>query len=278
MGRAVISTDPTAVVPTWSAPESTGSTKLFGISCPATTFCIASGERLAVGGEREVGGVISTEPTTATHAWLSTPIAGLGYPESPASVSCASASLCVIAYRGGAIISTDPNAANPTWSAPATIDAVPAGTLSLLGSPATSGPSLTFVLNCSSQDLQQVFHLGGDGAPQQCPGQATLTTTERLAAKGHTVTGLSTAAKTKRHRIVVVGRATFTTLYAGAHSYKVSVNLNSIGKRLLTKFKRLPATLSVTAAAPELRVPPTTVVVKTVRVTFKAKTTSRHKH
>lgn len=273
-GDAVISTNPTAA--TWSAPESIDSAALTGISCPSTSLCVAVDS---------VGrAVISTDPTAAMPTWLAPPaLSYYEFAESPASVSCASVSLCAIAFIEKVMISTNPTAANPTWSAPSTIDTVPTGTLSLLGSPTPSGPTLTFRVSCSGEDIEKVFGLFADGALQGCPGSATLTTTERLAANGHTITGVTAAAKRKRLRTVVIGRTTLTKLFVEAYagvvqSYTIKIKLNSTGKRLLTKFKRLPARLSVTAAVPELRVPPKTMIVKTVRVTFKAKTMSRPKH
>ena len=275
-GRAVISTDPASTTPTWSAPESIDNTYLTGISCPSTSLCVAVDS---------VGrAVISTDPTAAMPTWLAPPaLSYYEFAESPASVSCASVSLCAIAFIEKVMISTNPTAANPTWSAPSTIDTVPTGTLSLLGSPTPSGPTLTFRVSCSGEDIEKVFGLFADGALQGCPGSATLTTTERLAANGHTITGVTAAAKRKRLRTVVIGRTTLTKLFVEAYagvvqSYTIKIKLNSTGKRLLTKFKRLPARLSVTAAVPELRVPPKTMIVKTVRVTFKAKTMSRPKH
>lgn len=137
---------------------------------------------------------------------------------------------------------------------------------------------MSFRLNCSSES--PFF--------QKCSGAATLTTTERLADNGRTVTGITAATSTRRSRTVVVGRSTFVigpdnafttnppeTLSGRRMPYPIDVSLNNAGRRLLAKFKRLPATLTLTASAPELRVPPKTITIKTVRVTFKTKATSR---
>jgi len=276
-GRAVISANPTAASPKWSAPAATGSTKLDGVSCLASAFCIASGERFGAVGEHLVGGSASNDLTVATPQWFTAPDFGdLGYPESPTSVSCASASLCVFAYGGEAAISTNPTAANAAWSAPATIDAVPAGILSLPGSPTVKGSRLTFILDCAGQDLAQVFQLNGDGALQECPGSATVETTERLARNGRRVIGVGARTPRKRLRTVTIGQTTVTRLFAGnVHTATVTVTLNATGRHLLAKFKRLPATLSVTSVASELRVPAKTVLVKRVGVTFRAKAAHR---
>jgi hypothetical protein len=273
-GRAVTSTDPTASLPTWSAPTSTGSREPSAISCLSMAFCIASGERAG----RSIGGVASADVAAAAPAWFETAdLGGFGSIESPSSVSCASASLCVLTSSGVASISTDPTAAEPTWSAPAEIDPVPAGILSVPGSPIASGLKLTFIANCDG-NLVEAFQIRGDGAIQECSGLANVTTAERLAHGRRVVIGLSATAQTKRFRTVLIGHTTIAPLYDGSiHTEQVMVALNATGKRLLAKFKSVPALLSVTGAASELRVPPKTVVTKTVRVTFRFKGTKRRK-
>jgi hypothetical protein len=261
-GRAVISTDPRAATPTWSAPVTINNSPLTGISCPTTSLCVA----ITRAGRR----VITTDPTSATPTWSGgAPMGSEGFAEIPARISCASTSLCVMTGAGGAVISIDPTAATPTWSAQSDIDATGAGTTSLLGSPLINGPTLRFNLGCSANALGFGF--------QECPGASVLTTTERLAANGRTVTGV--AAKSKRRRVVVIGRTTFIADTGQGHTLSTfAVTLNNIGRRLLARFKHLPATLTVTANAPELRVPPNTITVKTVKVTFRAKPKTRRKH
>jgi hypothetical protein len=263
-GRAVTSTDPSATTPTWSAPAPIDNSPLTGISCPTTSLCVA----ITRAGRR----VITTDPTSVTPTWRggATMVSGYeSFAEIPARISCASTSLCVMTDAGGALISTDPTTATPTWSAQSGIDATGAGTTSLLGSPLISGPTLRFNLGCSANAL-------GFGL-QECPGAAVLTTTERLAANGRTVAGV--AAKSKHRRVVVIGRTTFIADTGQARTTSTfAVTLNDTGRRLLARFKRLPATLTVTANAPELRVPPNTMTVKTVKVTFRAKPKTRRKH
>ncbi len=268
-GRDLISTDPTAAKPTWSAPATIDSKRLSGISCPSTSLCVAVDEA--------GWAAISTDPAGAGPTWslaAAFPGAHNARPPEPGvfhDVSCASPSLCVIIDRVAAVISTNPTAATPTWSAPSNIDPPGAGTTSLLGSPVTNGSTLKFGLGCSLNALDDYYEY------QECDGAAIIATTERLAANGHTVTGVGTAARAMRHRVVVIGRTTFVA-NTGTGTSTVAVALNSTGRRLLAKFKRLPATLRVSATAPELRVPPSTITVKTVNVTFKAKTTVRRKH
>jgi hypothetical protein len=173
-------------------------------------------------------------------------------------VSCASTSLCVLALGESGLISTDPAVRDPAWR-PTHIVELPTGSVSLRGSPITRGPTLAFRLGCVAEWIEE------------CRGAATVTTTERLGANGRTITGVGTVAKGTHHRTVVIGRAIFVTGGNGK-TYEFEVRLNRTGKRLLAKFKRIRATLSITAAASELRVPPKVILVKTVGVTFTAGT------
>jgi hypothetical protein len=165
------------------------------------------------------------------------------------------------------MISTDPGSERPTWSAPTVIDPIGAGATSLLGPPRVSGPTLRFELGCSATTTRAFV-------AQECPGEALLTSTERLAANGHAVTGI--VAKMPRRRRVVVGRATF--LVTAGKTTVTELILNHIGRRLLAKLKRLPATLNITANSTDIQTPPKMVTVKTVKVTFKAKPKARRKH
>jgi hypothetical protein len=261
-GGAAISTDPSAAAPTWEVLSGIDSVELVGVSCPSTSLCVAVDDAGRA--------VISTDPSSAAPTWSAVPpLVGASEPVSP-SISCGSISLCVIVKGSGAVISTDPTAATPTWRAESPIDALPAGTPSLFGSPVTSGATLSFGFGCTSNAF---------GAPtggfQECDGAALLTTAERLARNGR-VAGIGATATTRRRRVVVVGRATFV---AGSRSapQTIELTLASAGKRLLARFKRLPATLSVTADSSELRVPAKTVPVASARVTFKAKAKAKKK-
>jgi hypothetical protein len=109
----VISTDPTAVTPTWSTPADVdGWDVLTGVSCPSTSLCAA------VDGAGHA--VVSTDPTAGAPTWSApTQIDSNGLE----GVSCVYPSLCVaVDFSGEAVISTDPTAATPTWSAPKDID------------------------------------------------------------------------------------------------------------------------------------------------------------
>jgi hypothetical protein len=278
-GRAVTSSDPTAAVPTWSPPKPVSTRNLRGVSCPTATLCAATGELFNVSDGYGVGVATSTEPGVMTSGWQNTlPLANIGYPESPISISCAS-TLCVVAAGSQATISTDPGAVSPAWSPLATIDAVPAGELSVLGTPNTRGTSATFKLACTGHDLSQTFQIDGDGAVQECSGAATLSASEQLSANGRIVTGVAPAGRAKRSRTVAIGQTTLSGMYAGdvAITRTANVALNATGRRLLAKFKRLPATLTVSAAASELRVPPKIATIDTSPVTFKAKAGPRRK-
>jgi len=233
---------------------------IFAISCPATTLCVGTG------GKPYASVVISTNPAASAPTWRVA--SSFGYVgELQADVSCASTSLCVAVDGFDALTSTDLTATAPSWTGPALIDGLPPGILGVRGSPASRGPTLKFGVNCTGEWV---------GAERECNGAATLTTTERLAANGRTVTGVTAAAKAKRRRTVVIGRATIALTASVNTVYTVKVGLNATGKRLLARFNHLPATLSVTASASELRFPPRAITIKTARVTFKTHRKNRH--
>jgi hypothetical protein len=255
-GGAAISTDPSDAAPTWKILAGIDTVELVGVTCPSTSLCVAVDDAGRA--------VISTDPSSAAPTWSAVPPLVGGSERVKPSISCGSTSLCVIVKGSGAVISTDPTAPTPTWRAEWPIVALPAGTPSVLGPPVASGATLSFGFACTSNAF---------GAPtggfQECDGAALVTTAERLARNGR-VAGISATATTKRRRVVAVGRATFA---AGSTSAPptIELTLDSAGKRLLARFKRLPATLSVTADASELRVPAKTVPVASARVTFRAK-------
>jgi hypothetical protein len=93
---------------------------LSGVSCPSASLCVAV--------DNAGNGVISTDPTAATPTWsaptvIDTPNDLYGEGQN-LRVSCASTSLCVaVDDQGSAVITTNPTATKPTWSAPANIDA-----------------------------------------------------------------------------------------------------------------------------------------------------------
>ncbi len=93
--------------------------EIVSISCPDTSLCVALDS---------AGGVVSTgDPTVATPIWTGrVEIDGLAEARTgdlTSSLSCPAASLCVAVDAGGnAMVSTDPAASSPTWSAPEPID------------------------------------------------------------------------------------------------------------------------------------------------------------
>jgi hypothetical protein len=101
-----------------------------------------------------------------------------------------------------------------------------------------------------------------------CRGSAQLTTLERLL--GSKLVALNASKRARRHsKRVTVGSIMFPIL-AGKHA-AITVPLNSTGRKLLARFKRLPATLTITLLGP-----PNTKVVTTT-VTFKAKKKKKRK-
>ena len=113
-GNVVISDDPGAATPTWSAPTDVdGTNVIWGVSCPSTSLCVAVDSSGNV--------LVSRDPASRTPTW-SAPISIDGT-NSIYSISCPSTSLCVaVDADGNAVISYDPGAATPIWTAPADVD------------------------------------------------------------------------------------------------------------------------------------------------------------
>jgi hypothetical protein len=136
-GDAVLTTDPTAPHPSWSAPaDIDGGDALEGVSCSSTSLCVA------VGGGGDA--VISDDPAGGAGTWTTAVADPARYvcgalfscPAALEGVSCLSSSLCVaVDSAGDAVVTDDPMAAQPTWSAPASIagglDAVSCASTSL---------------------------------------------------------------------------------------------------------------------------------------------------
>jgi hypothetical protein len=101
----------------------------------------------------------------------------------------------------------------------------PTAHLSLAGAPHVLTNGVSFRLSCASAD---------------CSGAATLTATEVLKVT-QKLTGISSRLQKKT---VKVSHVSFS-LKAGAQK-TVTVRLNSLGRKLLKRFKRLPLKLSVT--------------------------------
>jgi len=113
-GNVVISDDPAAAAPTWSAPvDIDGTNGIYGISCPSTSLCVAVDSAGNV--------LVSHDPAAATPIW-SAP-ADVDGTNTLEGISCPSSSLCAaVDAAGNVLVSHDPEAATPTWSAPLDID------------------------------------------------------------------------------------------------------------------------------------------------------------
>jgi hypothetical protein len=163
------------------------------------------------------------------------------------------------------LITTNPAGEHPVWR-PTHIVELPTGSVSLQGSPTTRGSTLAFQLDCVAEWIEE------------CRGAATVTTTGRLARNGRTINGVGLGAKRRHSRSVVIGRSTFATGFGGnGKTYALQLRLNPAGKRLLARFKRIRARLSVTAAASELRVPPKIIPVTAMGITFRSDAIKRRR-
>ena len=152
-GHAVVSTDPTALPPTWKVTNMDPGGEPSGVSCVSSSLCVAvdllgnvvtstdptapsptwtvhsidaSGEgfsgvscpstSLCVAVDTDGTAFVSTNPTSPSPIWTSRSIDAGG--NGLGGVSCPSTSLCVTAdVDGSVIVSTDPTAASPTWTA-----------------------------------------------------------------------------------------------------------------------------------------------------------------
>lgn len=81
-------------------------------------------------------------------------------------------------------------------------------------------------------------------SPQFCKGTAKITAYEKLAADGKTITGLS-ASRSSNGKLVTLANVTWG-LKAGNNSVVIVIAINTTGKRLLSKFAKIPATLQIT--------------------------------
>jgi CSLREA domain-containing protein/uncharacterized repeat protein (TIGR01451 family) len=125
----------------------------------------------------------------------------------------------------------------------------PLASLTLLGMPRITAGAVSCTLVCA-------------GSP--CLGTATATSVERLL--GRRVLGVSAARHKPRVRKkpVTVGSTSFS-IPAG-QTRSVTIRLNAAGRRLLTRFRTLPATLTI-----RLQSAGSTLTAASARVTFKSK-------
>jgi N-acetylneuraminic acid mutarotase len=121
---------------------------------------------------------------------------------------------------------------------------------SLAAAPVTTAAKVRFELRCRG--------LSG----QLCTGSAEVTTFEKVSADGRTVTGLSyqPSGAGKLVTLDVVGWGVRT----GNTNLTATLQLNDAGKRLLSKFGKVPATLTITPTYNGYTLTPITA-----RVTFR---------
>jgi hypothetical protein len=294
-GSTMITTEPTAVRPTWSGPIAIDSSPLVHVSCPSTDFCAAIDRRGAVTASRDPGATppawstprpvvtvgtnrpsISCGSATAcvaveqaggdlAAAWSSdaastwTPLPRLGGSLAGPSplVSCGGPSLCAVAGGYRIALSTEPTSPGG-WSRPLVEAHPPFGALGLSGGPSMRGRALTLRLGCTGAWFQH------------CPGGITLTVRERLSGRGDRITGVVAGSSARRIREALVGQASFDLESGYVPTHHVALQLNALGRSLLRRFGRLPATLTLRGDDPALLTPLTPVVVASRKVLFRA--------
>jgi hypothetical protein len=147
-GNVLITRNPTAASPTWSAPDDIdGATALTSVACPSTSLC------MAVNGAGDA--LVTHDASAAEPAWSAPD--DIDATNSFVYVRCPSISLCVAVDDAGNVLETDdPAAATPTWSAPTNIDG-----------------SHLLVLSCPSASLCVAADQAGNVLSTEDPGAAT---------------------------------------------------------------------------------------------------------
>ncbi len=113
VGNALITQDPTASTPVWTAANADGTTAVTSVACPSTSLCVAVDA---------AGNALVTHDANTVPATWSAPM-NIDGTNSFDYVRCPSTSLCVAVDDAGNVLETDdPSAATPNWSAPMNID------------------------------------------------------------------------------------------------------------------------------------------------------------
>lgn len=141
----------------------------------------------------------------------------------------------------GVLDSDDPLVDNPVYGRRPSFNAVHelatvtfAPAPSLRGTPTARGPTVTIRVRCDTS------------AGHSCPGSATIATIGKLAPNHQQITGLTTAGRGGPTKRVRIGTARFTV--PAGKTIRVTIRLNAAGRKLLTRFGRIPAQLEVIAA------------------------------
>lgn len=111
-GNLLTSTEPRADAAAWSSAAIDAGHEIVSVSCPSAGFCAAVDDAGQV--------LVSDEPDAGAAAWS----AGAVVTGEPQQISCASTSLCALAYDGsnrfydppGLLVSTDPLAGAGSWT------------------------------------------------------------------------------------------------------------------------------------------------------------------
>ena len=184
------------------------------------------------------GASIETEsPAVAVSGTASDSVAlaSLTVGGAPVAVGAGGAWSTSVALKPGAntITATATDQAGLSKSAAVTVTyTVPLATASVLGSVTSAGGKVTFTVACKG------------AAGTSCAVKAALATVEQTRA-GKLIALLARKPRIKRKTVTVASAA--RTIPAG-HSLKITLALNSTGRRLLARFHKLPAHLTVTLA------------------------------
>jgi hypothetical protein len=195
------------------------------ITAPADAYSSSQAQATVSGTARDAGGPVTLKvggldtAVAADGSWSQTVPLQAGQNTITASATNvygnAVQQQVTVSYSPPAPPSTPPPPASPP-------------TVKLSGSPSLAGNVVGFSLNCTSLS----------GAP--CTGTAKLTATKLV--RGRTVVGVTTKKQPKKTR-VLVGTKKFSV--PAGKTQRIKVPLNAAGKKLLTRFRKLPVTLTV---------------------------------
>lgn len=205
------------------------------------------------------GATVTTPTVTVTGTATDRNVAAVSVNGQPAAVGAGGAFSAQVGLKVGpnTLTATATDAAGNQGSASMTVAyQLPAPKLTMVGALMPSRTGVSFSVACQAE------------AGAVCNGLANLDTLEKLLGKK--VVGL--ARKKRSSMRVVVGSTSFSL--ASGKTQAIVVPLNGTGRKLLARFKRLPATLTVKL----LNTNPPTVLTSKTTIKAKKQQNKRNRH
>jgi hypothetical protein len=221
----LVTFDPTTATPNAAgsvpiAPDGLAEFETVGVSCPSVAQCteVGIGAPSLTSRTRFLTSVTVNPASPAGNS----PTYGQVIHELPTAVDCSSVSRCVALFQSGLAVTITPSVSGGGGAARG-------AAVSLHGSPSGSGGVVKVALGCAASS-------------SGCRVTSSLTSTEMV--RGGKVLGVSAAVT--RHRTVSLGTRRVTI--AAGKTATVTVALNATGRRLLSRFHRLPVRLRIAVA------------------------------